>query len=145
MEFKDLDVAVQQQIADLLQTRLTTLETNVKKYKSIVPVLMVDGEDEESNILATFQSGDGGDVDKALAKAVEELTKLNFIAATFSYSTQIGVDGGSLRDAVKNYIILKNGLTVVFFTPYRVSGLFKKQVAYEKSMIGEIIPDIFNA
>lgn len=144
MKFEELEVSTQQQIADLLQNQLIALEINVKKYKSIVPVLMVNGEDKDSNIIAAFQPESGNsDYDKALDAAIVKLKELNFISATFSYSTQIATDDGCIRDAVKNYIILKSGLTVVFFTPFKVHGFLKKQVVYDRSIISDIIPNIF--
>ena len=46
-------------------------------------------------------------------------------------------------DALKTYIFIKDGLTVAFYTPYEFKGLFKKNINIERTLLAEVIENIF--
>ena len=144
MNFQDIPNEITDRVLDLLNTHLELSSANLAKDKCVLPMMVTWGDAPNSNNVMSLQSQSGQvDVDKALSVAIEQLRKIDFEFALFSYSTQIGLSNGSLTNALKTYIFVKSGLTVVFFTPFKLSGFIKKKVAYDKSIIGEVIENIF--
>lgn len=144
MNFQDIPNETTDKVLELLNNHLALSASNLSKDKCVLPMIMTQGSEPNSNNLMCLQSRNGQtDVDVALSVAIEQLKKINFEFALFSYSTQIGLSNGKLTDALKTYIFVKSGLTIVFFTPYKISGFIKKKVDYDKSIIGEIIDNVF--
>jgi hypothetical protein len=143
MDFSDIKQEIQEKFLALLESHLSISKTNLESDNCVLPFLMTTGETPDSNVLMGLQPQNGKtDVDVALQVALQILKTKDFEVALFSYSTKIGSGDGKFTDALKTYIFDKSGLSVVFFTPYKLSGLFRKKVAYEKSIIGEIIENI---
>lgn len=144
MNFQDIPNEITDKVLELLNNHLALSASNLSKDKCVLPMLMTQGNKPDSNNLMSLQPKNGQiDVDAALAVAIELLKKTDFEFALFSYSTQIGLSNGKLTNALKTFIFTENGLTIVFFTPYKISGFLKKKVDYEKSILGEIIDNIF--
>lgn len=144
MDFQDIPNEITDKVLDLLNNHLTLSTANLAKDKCVLPMLMTQGDKPDANAVIGLQPQNGRtDVDAALSAAIAHLKKIDFEIALFSYSTQIGLGNGNLTAALKTYIFLKSGLSIVFFTPYQISGFIKKKVDYEKSIIGEIIDNIF--
>ncbi len=145
MNFQDLPNEITNKVLEILDNHLRLSASNLVKDKCVLPMLMTQGNTPNSNNIISLQPQNGqNDVDRALSVAIKLLNDIDFEYALFSYSTQIGLNTGKLTNALKTYIILKNGLTVIFFTPYKTKGFIKKNVNYEKSIIGEIIENILN-
>lgn len=145
MNFADIETTVQEDIIEILNGHIMASASILEEDKCLMPMMMVKGESSESNQLISLVSKDGSvDVDKAYNVAVQNLKNMDFTYALFSYSTQVGLESGRLADAVKTFIFAKNGLTVVFYTPFVLKGLFKKKVIIEKTILGEVIENIFD-
>jgi len=145
MDFQDISPETQEAFLQLLDNHLTISVMNLEKDKCVLPMLMSIGSEPDANLVVSLQPKSGNtDVEAALAAALQRLKKSDFDYALFSYSTKIGLSDDKLVDALKTYIFEKSGLSVVFFTPYKFSGLFKKKADYEKTIIGEIVENIFN-
>ncbi|MDR2201730.1 MAG: hypothetical protein LBP26_03050 [Clostridiales bacterium] len=142
MNFSEIEPNRRDAFLDLLDTHLRGSSGNLKKDKCLPPMLLTTGK--ESNVARCLVPKSGKyDVDEAFEAALLILKSEDYDNALFSYSTKVGLSDGRPVKALKSFVIGKNGLTVVFFTPYRIKGLFKKRVLYEKSIIGEIVEDIF--
>jgi len=145
MNFQDIPNEIADKILELLNYHLAASTSNLAKDKCVLPMLMTQGSKPNSNNIMSLQQKNGQiNVDMALSVAVKNLQNIDFDFALFSYSTQIGLRDDKFTDALKTYIFVKSGLTVVFFTPYKISGFIKKKVDYQKSIISEIIDNIFN-
>lgn len=144
MKFQDIPNEITEKALSILDKHLEISTSNLLKDKCILPMLMTISKNPNyNNIMSLLPQNGQVDVDLALSKAIKELKKIDFEYALFSYSTKIGLRNGNLTNALKTYIFVKNGLTMVFFTPYKISGFIKKKVNYEKSIIGEIVDNIF--
>jgi hypothetical protein len=130
----------------LLDGHLKASAANLEeKDKCVLPMLLVKRAGVDSNMIYSLQPKSGKtDVDEALEVALQLLKDAEFDSAVFSYSTKVGLSNGNLVDALKTFTIDKSGLTVVFFTPFKVNGLFKRKVMYEKSIIGEVMDNILS-
>ncbi len=145
MNFQDIPNEITDKILELLNNHLSMSASNLSKDKCVLPMLATQGNIPNSNKIMSLQPKNGQtDVDAALSAAINILKNIDFEYAWFSYSTQIRLSNGKSTNALKTYIFVKSGLTVVFFTPYKISGFIKRKVDYEKNIIGEIIDNIFD-
>jgi hypothetical protein len=146
MDFENIAPKMQETIMQLLDKHLSITIKILEKDKCVIPMFWAKGSKPDSNSIAVLQPKDGNtDVDAALKVALLRLKEIDFEYALFSYSTEIGMNGGCLINALKTFIFDKNGLAVVFFTPYKIRGLFNKKVYYEKSIIYEVIENVFKS
>ncbi len=145
MDFKDFEVSVQNDIIELLNEHVATSAEIIRDDKCLLPMLMIKGEDSDSNQLVCLQPADGNiDVDKAYCFVLQKLKALPFTYALFSYSTQVGLATGGISDAIKTVIFTSQGAAVSFYTPYSLKGVFRKTLTLEKSMLGEIEENALN-
>lgn len=144
MNFTELDDQVQQDIVDLLSGHVAGVADILREDRCLIPMLRIEGTSEESPQLISLQAKDGTtDVDKAYAAAVRRLKETDFTYALFSYSTQIGLKNGGVKDALKNFVFTKDGICIIFYTPFSVGGLFRKKVSYEKTMLSDVMENVF--
>lgn len=140
MKFTDFDPKTQQEIVDMLNNHLATILDILKDDGCLEPMLAIP----DTKTLVGLQPADGAcDIDVAHAHAVEILKKQQFSYGLFSYSTKIMVANGKTVDAVKTCIFTAKGEEVSFFSPFKVSGLFKKTVRIEKTILAGIAENVF--
>lgn len=143
MKFNEIEQSVQDEIVDLLNKHLVASYNILKKDKVLEPLLVINENDNSKKIVG-LQAVDGKtDVDKAYDKAISLIKDKEFKYAIFSYSTQMGTSTGQVTNAIKTTIIANNGLTVTFFSPYLIKGLFKKEVHIGETILYEIIENVF--
>ena len=143
MNFKDINIDVQNKIVDILNNHIAAVVGILKEDKFLEPMMRIN-TNEPNDTLISLVSEDGSiDVDKALEASINRLKVTEFNYALFSYSTQIGFSPTKIMDALKTYIFIKDGLTVAFYTPYEFKGLFKKNINIERTLLAEVIENIF--
>ena len=138
MEFNYLPSDVQAEFASVLHEHITNAEKILKSDKCILPMLAIYADDPAENELIGLQpAGKNADTDAAF-------NGKQFKTAVFSYSTQIVLkEDNVLYDVVKTYIMKKEGTAAIFYTPYYISGFFKKKVLYKSTIIDEITDNFF--
>ena len=141
MDFRDIDIQVQNKIMELLNKHIATSVDSIKADHILLPILIIP----DSNQLLSLQPKSGKtDVDKAYEFAINKLKNEPFTYALFSYSTKVGFENGKISDAIKTYVFTSHGIEVSFFTPYSMKGIFKKTINVEKTIIGEVKDDILD-
>ena len=137
MEFTELPEQMQDEFIQLLTNHIDATDKILCKHKFLFPMLRIHYADAQLNEVIGLQQRDGKiDVDTAYIAAKAFLKNKDFECALFSYSTQIVVSNGRLTDALKTTIIMKSSLASEFFTPFSISGIFKKKVTFAKSLLG---------
>lgn len=143
MDFKDINIDVQNKIVDILNNHIAAVVGILKEDKFLEPMMRINANDSKDTLISLVSEDGSIDVDRALETSINRLKVTEFNYALFSYSTQIGLSPTKIMDALKTYIFIKDGLTVAFYTPYEFKGLFKKNINIERTLLAEVIENIF--
>ena len=143
MDFKDINIDVQNKIVDILNNHIAAVVGILKEDKFLEPMMRINANDSKDTLISLVSEDGSIDVDRALETSINRLKVTEFNYALFSYSTQIGLSSTKVMDALKTYIFLKDGLTVAFYTPYEFKGLFKKNINIERTLLDEVNENIF--
>ena len=143
MDFKDINIDAQNKIVDILNNHIAAVVGILKEDKFLEPMMRINANDSKDTLISLVSEDGSIDVDRALETSINRLKVTEFNYALFSYSTQIGLSPTKIMDALKTYIFIKDGLTVAFYTPYEFKGLFKKNINIERTLLAEVIENIF--
>ena len=139
MLFSELDATVRQDITALLNAHIEASAEILEEDGYIPPMLLFP----DTEALSDFSEIEEDiDEDTAYAVTIEALSGEDFSYAVLSFSTTILLRGEE-TEALKTFIFSGDGLECLFYTPYTISGGFRKTVQLQKTVIFDVRENVF--